>query len=90
MKLRQANKIIKKSTASVLCNGVYLSVQICRYYYNKHQEDKALNVVLRHERKQDKKLQEFKNALLEEVKKRLENDYMSYEYEKTPSKKDME
>lgn len=82
MKLRQANKIIKKSTASVLCNGVYFSVRICRYYYNKHQEDKALNTILKHKRKQDKKLQSFKNKLLKEIKNSLENDYMSYEYEK--------
>lgn len=81
MRLRQANKIIKKSTVSALRNGIHLSVRICGYYYNKHQEDKALNTILKHDRKRDKKLKNFKDLLLKEIKKRLENEYIGSGHE---------
>lgn len=77
MKLRQAKKIIKKSTVLTKYNNISFSLRICNYYYNKQQEDKALNTISKHKRKHGKKLQDFiKTSLLEEIKKRLENEYI--------------
>ena len=77
MKLRQAKKIIKKSTVLTKYNNISFSLRICYYYYNKRQEDKALSIILKHKRKHGKKSQDFiKTSLLEEIKKRLENEYI--------------